>query len=536
MSTMKRIYFCILALAAVMMVACQKEHAVRQMTFYGTISGGTKTTIDTGGITDSITPIKWESSDKICVFADNSTTNRQFAVSTIVSNKRAKFTGTGDEADDHFLMVYPYNKGVSHVAGTDVLNNVSVPQYQSARAGSYHSSSAVMTGYATGSEIRFKNLCALIAVTPKFDCASITLTSEGSPLSGTLNATIDATGAATFVQSSNGSLLNQVVIEGTIQANKKYYIAVLPGTYRINFSFLVKNQTAGTNFLYLKKTSNQVTLHSSDVVDLGEFDQSDPGWTQKIGSDSTSYYGHYYVDLGLPSGLKWATYNVGATLPQHHGDYFAFGETFTHYTNTDMGPRTDYPTPTWRSDSVKSTTYALAGYSWSSYLYYDSVSGSGKDSRICRQLATTICGSNNNLLPDYDVAYQLWSGASATAAGDSAWRMPTLTEITELMNNTYRIWTTSYRGSGVMGYILCTKSATLGTHIFLPVTNLFTYKQWAKTDFGYYWTSTDKLNNKFACAHYMEYSKYKAPVVTYYYKMNGRCVRPVTKGGTVVAK
>ncbi len=33
--------------------------------------------------------------------------------------------------------------------------------------------------------------------------------------------------------------------------------------------------------------------------------------------------GHEYVDLGLPSGTLWATYNVGATSPYEKGDYFA---------------------------------------------------------------------------------------------------------------------------------------------------------------------------------------------------------------------
>lgn len=36
---------------------------------------------------------------------------------------------------------------------------------------------------------------------------------------------------------------------------------------------------------------------------------------------------HDYVDLGLPSGTKWATYNVGATKPTEAGTYFAWGET-----------------------------------------------------------------------------------------------------------------------------------------------------------------------------------------------------------------
>lgn len=38
---------------------------------------------------------------------------------------------------------------------------------------------------------------------------------------------------------------------------------------------------------------------------------------------------HEYVDLGLPSGLLWATCNIGADSPEEEGDYFAWGETVT---------------------------------------------------------------------------------------------------------------------------------------------------------------------------------------------------------------
>lgn len=36
--------------------------------------------------------------------------------------------------------------------------------------------------------------------------------------------------------------------------------------------------------------------------------------------------GYEYVDLGLPSGLKWASCNVGATTPYEIGEYFSWGE------------------------------------------------------------------------------------------------------------------------------------------------------------------------------------------------------------------
>ena len=39
-----------------------------------------------------------------------------------------------------------------------------------------------------------------------------------------------------------------------------------------------------------------------------------------------NHNGHEFVDLGLPSGLKWATCNVGAIKPEEYGDYYAWGE------------------------------------------------------------------------------------------------------------------------------------------------------------------------------------------------------------------
>ena len=41
------------------------------------------------------------------------------------------------------------------------------------------------------------------------------------------------------------------------------------------------------------------------------------------------HYGLEIVDLGLPSGTKWANMNVGASRPEEYGDYYAWGETET---------------------------------------------------------------------------------------------------------------------------------------------------------------------------------------------------------------
>ena len=46
-------------------------------------------------------------------------------------------------------------------------------------------------------------------------------------------------------------------------------------------------------------------------------------------------FGRCYVDLGLPSGTKWANINVGATRPDEDGNYFAWAETEPKSSYTD---------------------------------------------------------------------------------------------------------------------------------------------------------------------------------------------------------
>ena len=71
--------------------------------------------------------------------------------------------------------------------------------------------------------------------------------------------------------------------------------------------------------------------------------------------------GHEYVDLGLPSGLLWASCNVGAVNPEDYGSYFAWGETSPkntyikdNYTYSSLPsvlpPNDDAATTNWGND------------------------------------------------------------------------------------------------------------------------------------------------------------------------------------------
>ena len=68
-------------------------------------------------------------------------------------------------------------------------------------------------------------------------------------------------------------------------------------------------------------TPNDFFPHPKDLTyDEAEMDRQGVSVSGKNGQ-------HTYVDLGLPSRTLWATYNVGASLPEQYGDYFAWGET-----------------------------------------------------------------------------------------------------------------------------------------------------------------------------------------------------------------
>ena len=59
------------------------------------------------------------------------------------------------------------------------------------------------------------------------------------------------------------------------------------------------------------------------------------------------YNGYAYVDLGLPSGTKWAKMNVGANSETDYGLYFAWGETTGYTASQVSGSATPHKNFSW---------------------------------------------------------------------------------------------------------------------------------------------------------------------------------------------
>ena len=143
-----------------------------------------------------------------------------------------------------------------------------------------------------------------------------------------------------------------------------------------------------------------------------------------------------YVDLGLPSGLKWATMNIGAEKESDYGIMFAWGQ-------TDNAVATNF---------VDSKNYP---YSWATYKYCNGTYNTL--TKYCTNSSYGTVDSITTLESTDDAATQIMGGD---------WRMPTRSDFQELLDNTTNEWT---QVNGVNGYkFTSNKEGYQNNSIFIP--------------------------------------------------------------------
>ena len=190
------------------------------------------------------------------------------------------------------------------------------------------------------------------------------------------------------------------------------------------------------------------------------------------------------VNLGLPSGLKWASVNIGAVSAEKPGLFYSWGE------------------------SVPKVQYDFTDYKYCSETNPDSTLKT-----LTKYVTNSQYGEIDNLTQltdDDDVVRKVWG---------NGWRMPTLRDINELLSNCENSVDTV---NGVLG----TKfTGPNGNSIFLP---------WAGTMYkgvleyptrGYYWTSSLGNDDKFGEGLFI--SEKMVMRGNGYTRCSGRCVRAV---------
>ena len=145
------------------------------------------------------------------------------------------------------------------------------------------------------------------------------------------------------------------------------------------------------------------------------------------------------VDLGLPSGILWASCNIGASSPSEIGDYFAWGEKES-------------------KDAYGWETYRLCRGSYDSIFKYTKTDGK------------SVLESQD------DVAKSVLGGE---------WRIPTKEDMEELVEECEWKWT---RENGLLGWKVIGPN---NNFIFLPASGAASsYRIAGVNELGRYWTAT----------------------------------------------
>lgn len=147
-----------------------------------------------------------------------------------------------------------------------------------------------------------------------------------------------------------------------------------------------------------------------------------------------AYSKQEYVDLGL--SVKWATRNLGASVPEEYGDYFAWGE---------LKPKKEYAHSNYRF-----------GHGVPFKKYQPATKVTVK--HIFRANETKNVGDNKTMLDAEDDAAAVLLGGK--------WHMPTPKDFEELLNYCTWTWTKIH---GITGYVVQSeKNGYKDRWIFLP--------------------------------------------------------------------
>ena len=194
------------------------------------------------------------------------------------------------------------------------------------------------------------------------------------------------------------------------------------------------------------------------------------------------------VDMGLPSGTKWANMNVGAEKPEDYGLYFAWAET------------RGYPTDTQRK-------FNIASYKW-----YD------QDSDLFIKYCAEGAVGKTDTIRSVEIADD-----PARANWGEPWQLPAFDDILEFVENTTREWTSI---NGVEGYTFTSKLN--GNSIFVPASGCMGPGGISNQGvYGYYW-SLSLYPSDSGCARGFFFTKELART-SGSTRFLGRTVRPVCK-------
>lgn len=317
--------------------------------------------------------------------------------------------------------------------------------------------------------VKMKNVKRTVSVAP--DTLSITVGTATETLSGN----------ADYYSSDNNSILIAGSQTSSTSAQTYTFACVFPAQAWSNTDFIEVTADGKTLACKLARSEwtpgaeytltinvNAAALGTS--VSITNWNNSNPDAivnpTVEVPLPDRTPSGVVAVDLGLPSGLKWANMNIGATSVTDYGLYFAWGGTVGRSGENTGGTAND--------------NYS---YNWANAPY-----NNGNSSLVSTKYNDTDCKTKLEFCDD--AAYAAWGGA---------WRMPTKAECEELKKYCNWTWEDGSGSSGLLtggikGYKVA-KTSDASVYIFLPAAGIREDTEVKdQSEKGRYWSSTVMSN------------------------------------------
>lgn len=220
-------------------------------------------------------------------------------------------------------------------------------------------STSGMSKYSCGEGIKSFGLTVLeLEDGTTYHYKAYAVNSVGESTGETLSFTTEKIYVPTVVtESASGETYTSVTLSGSIKSSGNsnvteygFFYGITPspqskvvvgkGTMA-SFSVTVDNLKQGTKYYFKAYAVNVKGVGYGDVM----------SFTTKI----EPYNGHAYVNLGLPSGVRWASVNIGANRFTDRGNYYQWGQTV------------EYGSPDWQTpvgEDISGTQFDVARKEW----------------------------------------------------------------------------------------------------------------------------------------------------------------------------
>lgn len=325
----------ILALATLTLFACQnKEMDVVESTVVlddnVVFTAEMEQPVDTKVFADANLKVLWNADDFVSIF-NKYTYNRQYRFQGETGDNSGIFKAepvqdfvTGNELEAIYA-VYPY------ATATKISNEGEIsfvlPEDQAYAKDSFGQEANLMVSSTEDNNLLFRNVGGYLGIKLYGEGVSVSKVSiqgnSGEILSGKATITAPVNGIPVLAMAEDADpqvnvVCSEPVALGTSNEDyTEFWFVLPPVTFEQGLTLTVTDNKGET---FQKSTSKVITIERSRITRMAPVGLANAGPVVPPVPDDLA------VDLGLPSGMKWASMNLGATSPEQAGDFFAYGE------------------------------------------------------------------------------------------------------------------------------------------------------------------------------------------------------------------